>query len=87
MLIFSQSKFGKLPNSKRLERIKLSPNYNGKEFVNQTTTSVMTIDSDKFVAYSKFFFERTDSLTPIDSVPIIKTDLKTLNPLDDLMTF
>jgi hypothetical protein len=35
VLFFGQAKFGRLPQGERLERIKQSPHYDGKQFVNE----------------------------------------------------
>ena len=42
VLFLSQDSFGKLPQGKRLERVKKSPHYDGKQFVNDEETEFMT---------------------------------------------
>ena len=68
MLFLSQEKFGHIPQGKRLERIKQSPNYDGKQFVNEVETVTMTGDRSVFVVWKDFLLglghDRSIVLTP-----------------------
>jgi len=79
VLVLNQKKFGKAPSGLRLERIKKSPNYSNSTFQNQSVTPVMT-EGVGFVALSKeFFFAKKQRVTPEDSIPSKKADLKNLD--------
>jgi L-ascorbate metabolism protein UlaG (beta-lactamase superfamily) len=85
-IILNQSKFGKSPSGKRLERIKKSPNYINGSFQNQSLTPIMTGAS--FFSVSKdFFFSKKIRRTPIDSLPSVKTDLLHLNKNQDVFVW
>lgn len=83
--VLNQKKFGKAPSGLRLERIKKSPNYSKGSFQNQSITPVMT-EGVGFVALSKeFFFAKKQRVTPVDTIPSKKTDLKSLNIHENLL--
>ena len=79
-LFLSQAKFGRLPQGERLERIKNSPNYDGKEFVNEVSTVLMTGEKSQFKTWGEFLFgnDSTIKKVPDSSLTVIKTDLKSL---------
>lgn len=83
-VVLRHSRFGKLPEGIRLERILSSPNYQNGEFTNQSVTPTLT-DDNGFKTFVSFFISKKDRVTPIDSIPIVKTDLKTLDPQQDIL--
>lgn len=87
MLVFSQSKYGKNPTGNRLERIKKSPNYKDGKFVNLSETPVWSGDGSFVVEAFKFFFKKVEFRYPDDSIPLIKTDLKALDPKTDVLVW
>ena len=78
VLFLSQAKFGRIPQGKRLERIKQSPNYDGKQFVNLEETVTMTGDKNVFAVWKEFLFGDKSQTVPDTALTVIKTDLKAL---------
>lgn len=71
--------FGKLPSGERLERIKKSPNYRNGSFQNLTPTQMLA----EGASYPKMlvdFFSKGIGREPVDVLPSVKTDLKSLAP-------
>ena len=54
VLFLSQPSFGRLPQGKRLERIKQSPHYDGKRFVNEIETAFTTGKKSKLQVWKDF---------------------------------
>lgn len=69
--------FGKKPWGKRLDRISKSSNYKDGVFQNIEPTSVMNKDANFFMIMRDFYSKPKD-VTPLQVVPHIKTDLKSL---------
>ena len=78
LLFINQASFGKLPQGTRLERIKLSPNYNGEQFVNEIKTTMMTSENGTLSVYKEYLFGDKSLTTPDTAISAIKTDLKSL---------
>ena len=78
VLFFGQAKFGRLPQDERLERIKQSPHYDGKQFVNEVETVTMTGDKNIFAVWKDFLFGDKTQTVPDTALKVIKTDLKSL---------
>lgn len=87
LVVFSQSKYGKNPTGKRLERIKKSPNYKDGKFVNISESPVWAGDGSVVVEAYKFFFKKVEYRNPIDTLPLVKTDLKALDPKTDVLVW
>ena len=78
VLFLSQPSFGRLPQDKRLERIKQSPHYNGKKFVNEIETEFTTGKKSKLQVWKDFMLGDKSLLAPDTALHVIKTDLKAL---------
>ena len=78
VLFLSQASFGHIPQGKRLERIKKSPHYDGKQFVNEVQTVFSTGKKGKLEVWKDFLFGKEEMLFPDTALKVIKTDLKTL---------
>ena len=78
VLFLSQAKFGRIPQGKRLERIKQSPHYDGKQFVNEEETVTMTGDKGIFTVWREFLFGDKSQTVPDTALTVVKTDLKAL---------
>ena len=87
MSILNMARFGQTPRGERLERIKKSPNYSDGEFKNLSETPVLTTDESRFKVMIGFMFKKKIRTTPEDSIPVIKTDLKALNPEEDVLVW
>lgn len=78
VLFLSQESFGKIPQGKRLERIKQSPHYDGKQFVNEEETEFMTGNKSTLTVWREFMFNKKKNTVPDTALHAIKTDLKKL---------
>ncbi len=87
MMILSQVRFGQLPKGERMERIKKSPNYTEGEFRNMHETPVITSEDSRFKIMKDFMFKKKVRISPEDSLPVIKTDLKSLNQKEDVLVW
>ena len=87
MQVLSQAKFGQTPKGERLERIKRSENYVNGEFKNIHETPVLTSGKGRFRTMMGFMFRKKIRLTPEEELPVIKTDLKALNPKEDILVW
>lgn len=79
-LFVNQKSFGRLPRGERLERIKMSPNYNisEKKFVNLEPTSSMDPEGGMLGATIDYLFGKKKQTVPDTALTVIKTDLKAL---------
>ncbi len=89
LLIFlSRPHFGKAPSGERLERIKKSPNYKNGKFENREFTYQFNPDKGFAQAMWEFFTVKTEGLRPAQQIPVINTNLKTLDKsIDQLIWF
>ena len=85
ILFMQQQNFGKAPSGARLERIKRSPNYKDGSFQNQSYTPVMPENGGIFKVMKNAMFNRSKRNSPVDSLPSVKTDLKSLDPEKDVL--
>ncbi|HEX3008807.1 MAG TPA: MBL fold metallo-hydrolase, partial [Bacteroidales bacterium] len=86
-VVLSQSRFGKLPKGERLERIKKSPNYKDGKFQNQSYTPTVAEGTSMAKVMYDFIFKKKIRVTPEDSIPSVKTDLKRLPPDKDVIVW
>jgi L-ascorbate metabolism protein UlaG (beta-lactamase superfamily) len=82
-----QPLFGKSPSGERLQLIESSPNYRQGQFRNLIEKSGMSEGSSIVVELYKTFIKTIPHRNPIDPIPSIKTNLKTLNPQQDVMVW
>ena len=78
VLFLNQPSFGCIPQGKRLERVKQSAHYDGREFVNEEKTVTMTGDRDFLEVWRDFLFGDKSKTVPSEPMKVIKTDLKSL---------
>jgi L-ascorbate metabolism protein UlaG (beta-lactamase superfamily) len=86
-IVLGRTSFGKLPKGERLERIKQSLNYKDGEFQNQSPTPTFTGEDNQITAIYKFLFGKKERVTPLDSIPVIKTNLASLDPRKDVLVW
>jgi L-ascorbate metabolism protein UlaG (beta-lactamase superfamily) len=83
--------FGQLPRGRRLERIEKSPNYHGGRFRNRSDTSIMSGNplavAARFIWNCRRFFVEDRRKSPRCRLPVVRTDLKSLNPQEDLLVW
>lgn len=87
VVFVNQPGFGRLPRGERLERIKRSPHYQQGEFRNLSPTLLTTSDKGRFRIMWDFLFSSKEGVYPDRTVAAVKTDLKKLNPEEDLMVW
>jgi len=86
LFYLQQPKFGKAPGGVRLERIEESPNYVGGKFQNLVPTPQIVGESRSSI-WLKFLFSQKEHPVPIDSIPSVKTNLKTLEKDKDAVVW
>lgn len=85
-VFLSHPRFGHLPQGERLRRIERSPNYRDGEFRNLEITPITISDKSRIKGFWDFLFgKRPDNLRPQLPIPAIKTDLGTLNSMEELL--
>jgi L-ascorbate metabolism protein UlaG (beta-lactamase superfamily) len=80
-VFLQQKKFGKKPAGERLTKIRLSSNYYNGSFQNLNHTPALAEGVTLYSVLKEFFFERKNRITPVDSIPSVKTDLISI-PVD-----
>ncbi len=83
-ILLGQAKFGKNPEGERLERIQTSPNYKDGEFVNVVPTQTLADGESTMRILWKDFFSGASRLRPAKPLPVVKTDIKSLDDADDM---
>ena len=83
----NQKSFGKLPQGKRLELIKKSPNYKNGQFQNELPTTVMTGKESSLKATWKFLTDKPKNTEPTSPIPSVKTDLTKLSRDNDFIVW
>lgn len=81
----NQPNFGRLPKGERMERIKRSPNYRDGQFQNQQPTPLLTSDKGRVQNLLGFLFKKENGLRPEKALPVIKTDLRQLDPREEIL--
>ena len=81
--------FGALPSGKSLEKVKNSKNYIDGEFRNKEKTELLTnTKKTPIKRLLEFAFEKDpEGTVPKIALPSVKTDLKTLDPNEDLIVW
>lgn len=88
LLFLNQPSFGRLPRGERQHRIERSPNFRNGEFHNRERTPLMTSHKSRFSAMFDFITRKpTGELRPEVPVPVVKTELKTLDVTCELMVW
>ncbi|MCC5074384.1 MBL fold metallo-hydrolase [Xanthomonas campestris] len=79
--------FGALPSGERLDQIALSPNYRQGAFRNQISTPMKTTDQSEWSMWAETLFGNHGQPRPPSALPAVKTDLKALDPAQDLVVW
>ena len=87
IVFINQSSFGKLPQGKRLERIRQSPHYKDGAFQNLHETVMMTSDKSRFRSILDFLFRKVEGLRPEKEIPVIKTNLQGISNNKDVLVW
>jgi hypothetical protein len=84
-ILLNHPKFGKSPEGGRLDAIQKSSNYIDGEFRNLIDTPKFTKDVSTFSILSNDLLNPPERLTPEKPIPSVKTDLKALDPMNDVV--
>lgn len=87
VITLNLARFGKSPSGQRLERIKKSPNYKDGSFQNQSKTPVMTEGKSFFSVAREMLFAEKVRVTPLNTIPSVKTDLINLDKNNDVLVW
>ncbi|MGE4338127.1 MAG: MBL fold metallo-hydrolase [Pigmentiphaga sp.] len=79
--------FGELPTGERLARIAQSPHYVDGRFRNQIDTPINTTDQSEWSMWMETILGEKGHPRPPGSIPALKTDLKALDPAQDLVVW
>ncbi len=74
----STAPFGKLPSGERLKRVQQSANFKNGSFQNLSHTPDIAEDANYFSVMWEFLFKKSKDNTPTDTIPSVKTNLKSL---------
>ncbi len=82
-VVTGHSKFGAVPEGKRLERIKQSPNYREGQFQNLSKTPQMAEDAKIGTVIKEMLFAKNKK--PNGEIPSVETNLHELNPEQNVL--
>lgn len=86
--IFMQQKsFGKLPQGARYERMLKSPNYRNGGFQNIMPTPQLAEGVKPLDIAKEKLLKKIERLRPTDEIPSVRTDLKNLDPGQDVLVW
>lgn len=85
IIFINQDRFGRTPHGERFERVKDSPNYRDGKFQNLHETPQITSDKSFVGVMYEFLFKKKERLQPETNLPVIKTDLRTLDKDKDVL--
>ena len=77
--------FGALPSGEQLAHIERSPNHANGLFHNQIDTPMRTTDQSEWSMWTQNLFGEKGQPRPLGAIPTVKTDLKALDPAQDLV--
>lgn len=86
-LYMRQPQFGALPEGERLVRVQESPQYKNGEFRNRVEKPVITEGYSTIGQAFDFIFKEFPRRYPQDTIPSIKTNLKTLPPDSNVLVW
>lgn len=84
---FGSARFGKLATGQRLQQMMASPHYKDGQFQNLSHTPALTEGMSYYPVLKEFIFHKSKRNKPGSKIPGIKTDLKVLNPSEDLLVW
>lgn len=87
VVFLNSPSFGRLPRGKRLARIECSPNFSNGKFRNQHTTPLFTSGRSRIGTMWNMLTSPSPRVRPQKALPVLKTDLSTLDPLQDLLVW
>lgn len=79
--------FGRLPQGERLKALTASQNYRDGQFHNAEPTAMLTGEKGRIQLLWEFVTQKRDNLRPDAVLPLVATDLATLNPQEDAVVW
>lgn len=86
-IFINRPPFGAVPTGERLNRIKRSPHYRDGSFQNIHHTPTMTEGVSFFKMLKDFVFNKSERLTPSQTIPSQKTNLLELAPEENVLVW
>ena len=83
----NQPKIGRSPKGDKLAKILKSPHYVNGEFQNFESTSVLVNKDNYYNGIKEILFPTKGVTIPKENIPTQKTDLKSLNPKENLLVW
>lgn len=80
-------RFGRLPSGADLERVRSSPHFKDKSFKNTSNTPALTEGVSFWIVLYEFLFKKNKRVRPSSVIPVVKTDLKNLDPKENLLVW
>lgn len=80
-----QPQFGKAPRGERLEQLQLSANYKDGKFQNRQLTPMVSEGYSMVGVVFQYIFGRFPRTIPTDTIPSVKTELKTLSLTENVL--
>lgn len=87
LLYMRHPKFGKASSGQRLERVQQSPQYKNGKFQNIHPTPMVSEGYSLVGVSFDFMFKRFPRTKPVDTIPAVKTDLKSIPLTDDVLVW
>lgn len=84
--ILTMPDFGRVPQAERMKLLNASPHFTNGRFVSPESTQTH-LKKGFFASMYSFLFESKPALEPQDPLPTHKTDLKALDPSEDLIVW
>ena len=78
---------GRSPRGELLERVRKSPQWDGKRFQNANPTPTMTSEQGTFKSMGHFMFGADKNKKPKADVPTLKIDLNSIDRADDIVVW
>ena len=86
-IYMSQSQFGSKASGERLATIEKAENFKDGKFENIEFTPQLTEGYTMFGVIKEQFFNKADRKVPNDTIPSVKTDLKKLDPSENVLVW
>lgn len=86
-VILNQPQFGKLPGEESFDLIKQSPQYKDGKFQYPEKTPLFSMGDSMFSVLWSGIFDKKERLVPEIPIPAITTDLKALDPQQDVIVW
>lgn len=84
VIFMNGAQFGKAPTGVNLDKVLKSVNYKNGAFENSVATPTIVTSGKNPSMFKRLFFDKN---SPIDVIPSVKTDLKNLDPKQDVLVW